>query len=250
MSINKYLDNLDVSQSTITIQDQNRDGKFRDAKFNDKFQSAVVSGSVISFVDGISQQDTQDVLDTVQLASRAADKSFDRFTEVRNWYGKYLEVLENVGWVASQFAFSGYNQDEGDFHMDDAALSVISAIATGNQLAVLKTSIEALKKLSDGEKPIKVFEYYASSQDAGNFQLGAVKQGSTGSLTMAMGAFNFKSIEDRKKFLFFSWNKDQLNFWTAAQEMVLNKTFYAARRAKVKELLGNKANDFLANLEL
>ena len=101
-------------------------------------------------------------------------------------------MLENVGWVANQFAFSGYNQDEGDFQKDDAALSVISAIATGNQLAVLKTSIEALKKLSDGEKPIKVFDYYASSQDAGNFQLGSVKQTDNGSLTMAMGGFQFQ----------------------------------------------------------
>jgi len=134
---------------------------------------------------------------------------------VRSWYGKYLEVLENVGWVADQFAFSGYNQDEGEFHMDEAAIGIISAIATGNQLAVLQSSVEALRKLSDGEKPIKVFEYYASSQDAGNFQLGSVQQGTTG---------------------------------TTAQKMTLNKTFYAARRAKVQELIGELADSYLAKL--
>ena len=250
MSINNYLDNLSLSQDILTISEKatTRGLQVGAKSVDEKTKSAVVSGSLISFVDGINPQDTQDILDTVQLASRAADKSFDRFTQVRSWYGKYLEVLENVGWVADQFAFSGYNQDEGEFHMDEAAIGIISAIATGNQLAVLQTSVEALKKLSNGEKPVKVFEYYASSQDAGNFQLGSVQQGTTGTISMAMGAFNFKTVEDRKKFLFFSWKKEQINFWTAAQKMTLNKSFYAARRSKVQELIGQYADSYLAKL--
>ena len=243
MDVQTYIENLALSEDII-IDEQMRGIELKPAKnelgdnqptLPDNLQAAVSAGSLLSFVDGINSQDTQDVLDCVQLASRVASKKHDRFTEVKNWYGSYLEVLENVGWAADQFAFATYDQDEGDLHMDKAALSLIATIATGNQLAILKKSIEALKSLSEGEKPIKVFEYYASAQTSGNFQLGSVQQGSNGTIGMAMGAFHFRSVTHKKKFLFFSWGQEDVNFWTSAQKMTLNKAMYAPLRKKNTE---------------
>ena len=69
-------------------------------------------------------------------------------------------------------------------------------------------------------------------------------------LAMAMGAFHFRSITKRKKFLFFSWGQEDVNFWTAAQKLTLNQSMYAPLREIVKSKLGVSAANYLAKLEL
>jgi hypothetical protein len=67
---------------------------------------------------------------------------------------------------------------------------------------------------------------------------------------MAIGAFYFRSVDERKRFLFFRWGSQQVNFWTAAQRMTLNTDFYARRRADVIATLEADAAKFIAGLRL
>jgi hypothetical protein len=212
--------------------------------------AAVNVGSVLSFVDGVSEQERNDVLYSVQLAQRAASGAFDRFTETRAWYGKYVEILENLGWAVEQFAFSLFDQAESEFRMDEAALAIITAIATQNQLGVLKEGIAALAKLAEDDGTISLFDFHAATEGSGNFQLAAVQRSANGALSMALGAFYFRCVDERKRFLFFRWGSQQVNFWTAAQRMTLNTDFYARRRAEVIAMLEADATKFFADLKL
>jgi hypothetical protein len=214
------------------------------------YDAKVNVGSLMSFVEGVSQQEKDDVLYSVQLAQRGASGTYDRFTQTQSWYQKYVEVLENLGWASEQFAFTRFDQREGEFRMDQAALAIITAIATQNQLAVLRESIAALSKLTEDDGTIQLFDFHSSMEGSGNFQLGAVQRSSNGALSMAAGAFYFRSIDDRRRFLFFKWGAQQVNFWTAAQRMTLNTDFYARRRAEVVARLEADAPKFIADLKL
>jgi len=59
MSINKYLDSLSLSQDIPNITDKRltRGPQLGAKSLDEKTKSAVVSGSLISFVDGINPQD-------------------------------------------------------------------------------------------------------------------------------------------------------------------------------------------------
>jgi len=207
-------------------------------------------GSLLAFVDGISESDRQDVLYSVQLAQRAASGAFDRFTQTQFWYQKYVEVLQNLGWTNEQFAFSRFDQDEGEFRMDQTALGSLFAIATQNQLAVLQQSIDALSKLADDDKRITLFDFHASTQTSGNFQLGAVQRSANGALSVALGAFYFQSLDERRRFLFVRWGSRDIHFWSAAQRMTLNTDFYARRRNDVIAKLEADASAYIADLKL
>ncbi len=213
-------------------------------------EAAVNVGALLGFVDGVSVQDKDDVLYSVQLAQFGASGAFDRFTETQAWYGKYTEILENLGWATEQMAFSRFDQQEGEFRMDQAALAVITAIATQGQLGVLQASMSALGKLAEDDGAIRLFDFHSSVQGSGNFQLGAVQRSANGALTMALGAFYFRSVDERRRFLFFKWGSRQLHFWTAAQRMTLNADFYARRRADVLARLEADAPKYIANLKL
>ena len=207
-------------------------------------------GSLLSFVDGVTEQDKNDVLYSVQLAQRAASGAFDRFTQTQFWYQKYIEVLQNLGWANEQLAFTHFNQGEGEFRMDQAALGIITAIATQNQLGVLQQSVAALSRLAEDDGAITLFDSQASMQSSGNFQLGALQRSANGALSMALGAFYFHSVDERRRFLFFRWGSQRIHFWTAAQRMTLNTDFYARRRADVIAKLEADASKYVADLKL
>jgi hypothetical protein len=214
------------------------------------FDAKVNVGSLLSFVDGVSGPEQADVLYSVQLAQRAASGAFDRFNETQAWYRKYVEVLENLGWANEQLAFSRFEQVEGEFRMDRAALAIITAVATQNQLAVLQEAMSALASLAEDDGTISLFDFHSSLEGSGNFQLGSVQKGANGALSMALGAFYFRSVDERKRFLFFKWGAQQVNFWTAAQRMTFNAEFYARRREEVKARLDADASKFIAELKL
>lgn len=67
---------------------------------------------------------------------------------------------------------------------------------------------------------------------------------------MALGAFYFHSVDERRRFLFFRWGSQQVHFWTAAQRMTLNTDFYGRRRGDVIAKLEADAAKFIGDLKL
>jgi hypothetical protein len=215
-----------------------------------RLDAAVNAGSILSFAENVDAGQQTDVLYSVQLAQRAADAVCDRFAESWTWYAKYNEVLEAVGWTTEQYAFSAHDHSEGNFRMDKAALGVIAAIATGNQLQAITASISALEKLADNAGALTLFDRYAAAELSGNFQIGAVQKSATGTLSMASGGFYFRSTAKRGKFLFAQWGGNDINFWAAAQKMTFNAAIYDRLRDQVQKRLGKQASDFIAGLKI
>lgn len=262
MSIDSYIDNLalapashpgtrfsGLNEATRTLRGTGATEPPSAANsLPDKLTAAVDANALLSFVEGVSSQERDDVLFSVQLAVRGASGNFDRFTQTQAWYQKYTEVLENLGWAAEQFAFARYDQAEGEMRMDQAALAVIAAIASQNQLAVLHESIKALENLAEDDGTIRLFDFHTATQTSGNFQIGAVQRANNGALSLALGAFYFRSTDSRRRFLFFSWGAQQVNFWTSAQKLTLNTSFYAPLREVVQRKLGADSLDYIAAL--
>lgn len=223
--------------------------KEKRAALPEKLDAAVNAGSILSFVSEVNANERKDILYTIQLAQRVADKACDRFAETKTWYGKYNEVLEAVGWATEQYAFSAHKQDEGNLRMDKAALKVIAEIAIGNELRALQASISALEKMASDQNAITLFDHYAAADLSGNFQLGHVQK-SNGTLSVALGAFHFRTTGRRQRFLFFSWGRNEINFWTAAQKMTFNTAIYDQVRTEVEKKLGDRAREYIAAIDI
>jgi hypothetical protein len=262
MSVDRYIDMLTLAQATLPPQQRLPFGVDPETKRSSpglkdaptptpsSLQAAVNVGSLLSFVDGTSAEEKDDILFSIQLAQRGASGTFNRFTDTQSWYQKYLEILENVGWTTEQMAFAQYNQSEGEFRMDKTALAIITAIATQNQLAVLHESVKALSALAESDGTIRLFDFHTLAQKSGNFQIGAVQKAANGALAVALGAFHFSSNDARRRFLFSAWGAHQVEFWTAAQKMTLNTTLYARHRDAVQRKLGASSDGFIAQLNL
>ncbi|MFD4838220.1 N-acetylmuramoyl-L-alanine amidase [Achromobacter sp. NPDC058515] len=213
-------------------------------------QASINAGSLLSFAAGLDEQEKADVLYSLQLAQRAASAAHDRFTKTQAWYQSYVEVLENLGWTSGQMTFTHYAQDESEFRMDQVAVDMLLSVARRDQLAVMQQAVAALGKLADDDATVQLFDFHASSQAGGNFQLGAVHRERDGGLSMALGAYYFRSVDSRKRFLFSRWGARQVNFWACAQRLTLNSALYEQIRNDVQAKLAADAPRYIAGLKL
>jgi hypothetical protein len=217
---------------------------------NEKESANSVAGSTVSFVAGFPALQKYDVLNSTLLAQLAANYAFDRETATEQWYRKYLEVLENVGWVLQGFSFAKFNSASAEFTMDKVVLNVIAAIATGGQLAVVSATLAALRNAGEGDRALTIFDTNGSSGAAGNFQISGATVDPDKNVSMTLGSFYFKSTEHRSRFLFWSWASTQVNMYYSSQSVTLNDQIYAMVRQAVIEKLGANAQKYIADIDL
>lgn len=214
-------------------------------------QTAYVdAGSTVSFVGGVALERQEDVLNSTLLAQLAANKKYDREIQTEQWYKFYREVLENVGWVVTNFGFQRYSESGVTLRLDKAALALISAIASGNELAVLTAAVKALENAQSESKAVTLFDANGSTGENGNFQIASCSEDPSGNVQSALGAFYFKASKHEGRFLFWSWETKSINFYFSTQSVVLNEKIYSTVRQTVIAKLGDNAKRFIAGLDI
>lgn len=213
-------------------------------------QAAVNGSQVLSFTAGLTPAEKADVLAATQFAQRAASAAHDRFADTAAWYRFYTDVLERLGWAGQGLAFTRRRADRGRLTLDRAALDVIAAIATSNQLALLVKAVDALRALPEEAGALTLFERLALAGDSGSFQLGAVQKADNGALSLALGGFHFRTRTDRTRALFGEWGADEAELWAAAQVMTLDRSHYDGLRDTVTHRLAEGAAGYILDLPL
>lgn len=212
--------------------------------------AAVNAGSIVAFAPGISAQDQEDILYSMQLAQRAASAVADRYTAVKDWYRQYVKVLTETGWVLGGFNLNAQKVDQTDIDVAQAALEILAAATTGPQSAVLLAAIKALKGMAKDDGFITLFEHYGAKGLVGNFQMSDVRKSEDSQLSIVTGAFQIEMEERQEKFLFFTWHDKGVSVWGDAAKASFNRAHYAVLREAVRQRLGKEAMKAIANLPL
>jgi len=211
--------------------------------------AAVNAGGIVAFAAGVTDEEQEDVLYSMQLAQRAASGIADRYTEVQKWYSEYVRVLGETGWVLRSFNLNAQEVGQAQVEVAKAALEILAAAATGPQSAVLLAAIKALKGMANDDGFITLFEHYGAKGRVGNFQISDVQK-ENGKLTIVTGAFQIDMAERQEKFLFFTWQKKGVSVWGDATQASFNRAHYAELRDTVRQMLGKEAKKAIAALPL
>lgn len=214
-----------------------------------KPQGYVDAGSTISFVANVSSQAQDDVLNSTLLAQLAANKQYDREKDTQNWYRSYTDTLGKVGWVIQSFSFQKYQASGSSFRVDKVVLDILAAIASQNEIAIVQQTMNALKSLSDNDNRLVLFSTQSSSQSAGNFQISTANE-TNGQVAMKLGAFYFSSSQSSTRFLWASYSSSNSSIYQGAQTVTLNGSTYSQVRQQIIDKLGDRARQFIANLDI
>ncbi|SFD20704.1 hypothetical protein SAMN05518672_1011044 [Chitinophaga sp. CF118] len=216
---------------------------------SDKDKAYFDNKSIVSFVAGVSPENRQDILDSTLLAQLAAGHLYPNPQDLKLWYEKYTEVLRNIGWTIQLNEFSEVSSSGSLFEMKNAILGIVSAAFGGNYVAIVTNVLDALKSLSDSDSKIVAFEKNTHSLGKGTFQLAMVEE-VNGAVALHMAGFIISTSSEVKRILFFSSKKEKATVSSNSMACALNKETYATVRNTVKQKLGDKAQQYIAEITI
>jgi len=246
----------------------------------------VDAASVVTFVDGLSGQQKEDVLNSTLLAQLAANRKHDRERDTAGWYEVYRTVLEKVGWasqpagkldraLAVRSLSRGLDMRSGPllpslpgplpvftlpfirvvpteprFTPEAAVLKLMKAVASEAQIAVTKTSLDVFRGLPDRDRRVMIFETSSHSAGGGNFQIVSVRLSPKGVVLMTIAAYFFRSDEPVTRVLSFNFGQRSSQMFQASHTMALNEDAYSKTRGRVIDQLGDQAAAFIDDLPI
>lgn len=210
---------------------------------------ANVDASMISvFSDEVDETARADVLNSMLLAQLAADKKYNHSEETDKWYKKYVEVLENLGWVFHNFEFTEYSIQSQGLGVDSFMLDLVRGIATGSMYFVAKAAIEFLKE-QGGSRASKIFGSSSHKGKKGNFQMGECRLNDR-VLTLSIGCSYFSASDEEENFFALRFSSQDSHIYISTQKSMLNEDTYGQIRQDVINKLGKRAKQYIADLEI
>lgn len=222
----------------------------------DNKNSAVVdAGSLISFTDRLTGLQKEDVQNSTLLAQLAANtdvkkKGGTRESMVNAWYDKYVDVLNNVGWIVTGFAMHDYKTKDDSFTLDKAVLDIAEAVASGNELKMMSATMGSLGALADESGQMTLFNKSASQEGDSNFQIAPCDVGNDGSVIMILTGTAATSKITSTRFLWIKRDTKETSVHASANKVVLNEKVYGNVRDDVNKKLGGHAVDYVRNLDI
>ncbi|MEO0612078.1 MAG: hypothetical protein AAFY83_02000 [Pseudomonadota bacterium] len=213
--------------------------------------ATVMPGTTIAFSDDIPADLRGDLEDAILLSSMAADQKATRRYPSREWYTEYQGWLENCGFLIQSTAFQRRSTTKSVFKIADEALDIIGAVTGGTAaLSVLQSTLMALSEKADDDGLIALFESETKNAGDGAFQLGQASLSGEGRAVLPFGLFAFRSTSIKKKFLFFSWDKDAVELFASASSAIFTQADYAPLRDQVNSLIANRRKERLSRLTI
>lgn len=189
-------------------------------------RAAVVGGSIVSFNEGLSPQDREDIYLSnlyAQLATRSAYKD----GLVGNWFDYYKNKLRYLGWDSARPVSPG---QAGQGLMADSVARQLSRSLGENFSWPASQALGALKR---NRNALDAFEGASLVRDTGFFQVIPCTPKSPGKIEIALYHKQFSIRRTVSKFLF--WPMEEI-VETSQEEMAIitfSTLHYAAFREKI-----------------
>lgn len=220
--------------------------------------SAAVAGqAVIGFVEGMSQQAREDVLDTVTYATLAADKRYDVVTQNGEWYKTFRSAMTRaLNWTPQDIAYISHSSRERVLTMDQVGLQLIAsslaAAGTGGAAAplMLQVAQDAVEALRGQQEPARLFNSQTQKPGGARFLVGGCHESASGVIALAVGAVEVKTRINVTNVLFVNWNSVSVNLNRSADVFVFHQSLYAQRRDRVRQALLQSSDAALMEFQI
>ena len=218
-----------------------------------KQQAVVVGADVIAFVKGVTPEQRNDIVNASLLAQLVAKKKVPKpstLTTVKEWYEDYFDVLSRIGFAIQDKGFAEYREASDSFEAHEAILEIATALLAGapGALALVKTTLDALQKMSSNSPWITLFNRESQSANTARFQVSLVNEDENGNLHVALIAFGLEARTKLTQVLFFKFHTNDVMLHHHSGKVTINAHLLAGVRDQIADKLIAYASDYIKGL--
>jgi len=210
-------------------------------------EAAVVGGSVISFVQGVTAERREAIVNASLLAQLVANKAVSDKTRIYAWYESYFDALANIGWVVQDRGFAEYTESSKNFEAHKAIINVATTLLgpATTALAIVKTTLESLQSMNESSPWITIFNREAQSARAARFQVGLAQQDENGQFFVDLMAFGLQAKATITQVLFFKSKKSKATLRHYSGRVTINTQVLDAIAKDIADKLIKHSADYI-----
>lgn len=254
-----YLATLDIpipfptnDLRTINTNDfKNLDGDISPVFDQAKAQSQVVGSAILSFSQGVPEQTREAISDAALLAQLVANKEFSSFEAApKEWFSKYSEVLQNIGWVLQEQGWGEYEIGGNAAEVHEKILDVLTIALAPSVAAtkILTGMIAGLRAMSPENQWFTLFNQESRHANTARFQIGLVEAGTDG-LFVSLLACLIEAQSNLTQVLFFKFNDAVANFSGNSIKASINETDLQDLSSLVDEKIRGLRREYVSTIK-
>lgn len=181
-------------------------------------KGSIVGEGILAFAGGLSSQHQEDAQHAFLFATLVANRQYPLESQGREWYYKFVEVMTNAGWVATQRFYDDLSIGGNTVRMDKLVLDILASVVAGVALGgpasalLLKVADSAITALQKKEKTLTLFERNLLEHGVGGIAAGTcVEIG--GEVSMLLGTVRFIRRKRATQVLFADWSSREVQLY-------------------------------------
>jgi hypothetical protein len=222
------------------------------AIFSTQKQAVAIGGQLAEFTEAVTPDLRTAISDGILLAQLAANKATGGAGDVLEWYNKYVEVLQNIGWQIKDFDFRRQQVDNQQLDMHEAIIPVITAML-GPQVAAASIVISIFQGLQQMDKSrpwITLFDKASQHADGAKFQVGYVDADAYGQPQITLLCFGIKAQRTITQVLFFKTSEESAEIRKAEAKLAVSLERLNSAKDALAERVTPFVSDFIKNVEI
>jgi hypothetical protein len=215
-----------------------------------KDQAMVIGSDIVSFVKGVTEERRRDIANSALLAQLIANKAISEATNIIGWYDAYFTTLTKIGWVIQSKQFVKHAEHGENFSAHEAIITVATTLlgAAPAALAVVKTTLNALKSMDKNSPWITLFNRESQRASSARFQVTLAEQEEGGQFLVTLMAFTLQAKAEVTQVLFFKFRANEVELKHSSGKVTISATVLTAIRDAVEEKLASIATKYIKGL--
>ena len=208
--------------------------------------ASVAGGAILTFVSGMTEQNKADIRHSYLFSSLVASKQFPKDNQGKEWYFKFLEVMQDCGWAIVRKNYSSEVASGKSFKMDQLVLKILGSVVAAAALPgptsalMLKVAGDAIASLETSEKPLQVFDRNVIETGNGGFGVGSCHENPDGEVILALGTVRYIKRTNNTKVLFVNWDSSSVDLYKGESYLTMVPSQVEKARAIVLGKLGDR----------
>jgi hypothetical protein len=215
-----------------------------------KDQAAVVGSDLISFVQGVTPERREAIVNSSLLAQLAAKKKVPDPDKTTEWYDAYFDVLTNIGWVIQDKQFAEYDERSENFEAHKAIMMVATTLLgpAAGALAIVESTLKALESMDEGNPWITIFNRESAHAKTARFQVSLAEQHEGDQFFVTLMAFSLEAKTTITQVLLFKTKASAATLRHSSGKVTINTTVLDSVRGPISAKLVGLAQDFVKSL--
>lgn len=245
-----YVKAIDLSGTPRSLVQQDAASETGEVFDAAKTQAQVVGSTLFSFAKGVTADVREAISDSALLAQLVANKHASSTNAPMDWYAKYVEVLQNVGWVMQANQWSDYTARGTGAEVHEKIVEVLT-VALGPSAAataIIKSAIGALAAMKSGSSWFTIFSRESQHASIARFQVGLVEVDEQADVFVSLLACLIRAKKTVTQVLFFKYRQELATFEANSTKVSINRPSLTDVGPAIRSKVRAYQNDYLSSI--